>query len=1258
MKSSESEQYLTRGPRPCRGRAKRRRYLALLWVATFGITGAVRGAVTWTGEGTDTSWMASGNWSDDSGSTIVPLAGDALLFTGAEGLNNFNNFAVDTAFTGISFDSNAGSFVISGNELLDTGFENESANLQTIDLNLAYDAPNQIQTGADGGDIVLNGNLSGSASSFAKTGPGVLTLAGNNTIGSGNGTFTVAAGTLRLTSSASFTNYPIHLAPGTLSSEYGATLDLRSDSPITAPNSQVVIDDGEGFASINVDRAVGGSGVDQTHSIGSLTVGVAGSTNAPGVLFTNGDGYGLSVGTVTLQGAAWFLGNNMSGGLLRLGTINLNSSQGLTLASWGSGNTSLSGPIIGTGLIYLSGNVSLDDSNVVSSGTLTTGANLSESADNAISGSTYLVIGSGTASLSHSNSYTGGTQFLYGGTALLGNNQALGSGTINLFNGILVSSGAPRTINNPIDLTGGGTLAGTLDITLAGNITVAGNPNQGCYITNNLPSANTATLSGNIYLSPSANSGSYLVVAGTGNTVITGQISNAASVGPGTGSLIVGGTGTISMLSSNSYTGGTIVGGATLLLGAEDAISNGLVSLVGNGKLAESAPGALSGSASINAYEASAFLSQPNDYTGGTTIASGTLTVSNTQGSATGSGSVNINGGTLTGSGRIGGDVSISTLSTLAPGPAGGIGTLTTGPLSMASGTNLIIALNSNAVTCDQLASTASVSLSSPQLTVKDLGSGVVPAGVAFPIVNAAGGVTGTFLGEYEGALIPAGASQFRISYATPDEVVLTSLALATWSGSGGDTNWTTGANWAGGAAPASGSVLTFTGSGGSTNYNNFPDNTAFAGVEFDAYARSFTLNGNAIQDAAIINNSQCAQTINTNLNYTAGNAIEANSDVNINGNLTGSAGFLIKGGPGVLTLSGNNTIGSSSGSLSVLAGTLRLTSSASFTNFQLHFTPGRNTRATNLQLWSDAAIAAPAAQIFADTGGGSIGIDVDHAAGGSGSRQTDEIGSLTVGADNGQTVQFYNGNGYGLNVGTVTLTATQNSLINNLSGGGALTIGALNVGAQSSIATLGGPGKTTINGTISGSGTLAVDGPGVVFINGNTVIPVVANAGELGGVGTIAGRVLVNAGASLAPGSGQVPGTLTTGQLSLADGSNFSISLDSDTRMCDELVSNDSVSLGTSDFASLSLTDVGSTPLAPGAQFTIISAAGGVTGIFAGLPDGSLISAGDNQYSVTYATPGDVLLTVVPEPGCMYLLALSAMLLRRFRRIKSDAHR
>ena len=80
-----------------------------------------------------------------------------------------------------------------------------------------------------------------------------------------------------------------------------------------------------------------------------------------------------------------------------------------------------------------------------------------------------------------------------------------------------------------------------------------------------------------------------------------------------------------------------------------------------------------------------------NTYDGGTTVAAGaTLLANNTSGSATGTGTVNVNG-TLGGTGFISGAVNILTGGTLSPGD--GIGLLTTGALNLSSGSSILMQL-------------------------------------------------------------------------------------------------------------------------------------------------------------------------------------------------------------------------------------------------------------------------------------------------------------------------------------------------------------------------------------------------------------------------------------------------------------------------------------------------------------------------------------------------------------------------------------
>jgi hypothetical protein len=65
---------------------------------------------TWNGGGADNNWTTAANWGGTS-----PVSGDSLSFDGNTRLTPSNNFAAGTAFSNVTFNSNAGAFILSGN---------------------------------------------------------------------------------------------------------------------------------------------------------------------------------------------------------------------------------------------------------------------------------------------------------------------------------------------------------------------------------------------------------------------------------------------------------------------------------------------------------------------------------------------------------------------------------------------------------------------------------------------------------------------------------------------------------------------------------------------------------------------------------------------------------------------------------------------------------------------------------------------------------------------------------------------------------------------------------------------------------------------------------------------------------------------------------------------------------------------------------------------------------------------------------------
>src|SRR5687767_13865422 len=134
----------------------------------------------WDGDdGVNFNWSNAVNWNENT----APSAFNALVFDGAAGLTNNNDFTVETSiFTGLTFNSTAGAFILNGNALTLNGslIDNSAAATQTINLDLTFQG-STIKV-ADGGTLSIGGILSG-AGGFTKTGGGTLLLRNaNNTI--------------------------------------------------------------------------------------------------------------------------------------------------------------------------------------------------------------------------------------------------------------------------------------------------------------------------------------------------------------------------------------------------------------------------------------------------------------------------------------------------------------------------------------------------------------------------------------------------------------------------------------------------------------------------------------------------------------------------------------------------------------------------------------------------------------------------------------------------------------------------------------------------------------------------------------------------------------------------------------------------------------------------------------------------------------------------------------------------------------------
>lgn len=171
-----------------------------LWAAAAAAGGGLAGPAaqaankTWDSGGGDANWTTAANWDADA----APVANDVLFFGTGTRLTPNNNFAANTQFNGITFNTGAAAFTLTGNAINLAGDVNDlSTNLQRINHGLNLTATRTMNVVA-GGNLQVGGVIGQTAAAgLTKNGAGTLTLNGTaaNTYA---GTTSVAFGTLGL----------------------------------------------------------------------------------------------------------------------------------------------------------------------------------------------------------------------------------------------------------------------------------------------------------------------------------------------------------------------------------------------------------------------------------------------------------------------------------------------------------------------------------------------------------------------------------------------------------------------------------------------------------------------------------------------------------------------------------------------------------------------------------------------------------------------------------------------------------------------------------------------------------------------------------------------------------------------------------------------------------------------------------------------------------------------------------------------------
>jgi autotransporter-associated beta strand protein len=453
-------------------------------------------------------------------------------------------------------------------------------------------------------------------------------------------------------------------------------------------------------------------------------------------------------------------GNNGAADIVTIGTtgitaggvtFNPTSSGSYTIAAAAGNNLTLAGtnPVIAANVSgTISAPISLNSNLTVTDGGAAVTTTLSGAiSDGANGASSVTMNGTGTLALGVANSYSGGLT-VNSGTVALAIHGAAGGGLITLNGGTLSLAGSSTSnLTNLINVPAGAspTITGIGTEEFGGNVTGSGTLNLNFTVGqfNITNRADFANFTGLIELGNSATVG----------TTTTLRVSQGNASGTFAGGIDLGtNTGSFNTKVGGTYTIGSIAGGSlTTLQGASSASDKTTYSIGSLGAtttfngLIEDGIGA-GAITSLTLTGGSLTLTNANPYTGNTTITGGSLIVANTSGSATGAGTVLLNGGTLGGAGSISGTVTAGAAAqTIHAGAAGGVGgTLAIGGnLTTTANTTLAFDLNSPGGSNSVLAVAGSLTLGASAITVSSAGSGAASLGY-YKVLTYAGGLVGS----------------------------------------------------------------------------------------------------------------------------------------------------------------------------------------------------------------------------------------------------------------------------------------------------------------------------------------------------------------------------------------------------------------------------------------------------------------------------------------------------------------------------------
>ena len=232
-------------------------------------------------------------------------------------------------------------------------------------------------------------------------------------------------------------------------------------------------------------------------------------------------------------------------------------------------------------------------------------------------------------------------------------------------------------------------------------------------------------------------------------------------------------------------TTGSIEGSGLVFLGANNlTVGSNNMTKTFSGKIQDGGLGGGSGGSLTKSGTGKLTLSKASIYTGGTTISRGTLLVTNRTGSATGTGTVQVNTGTLGGTGIMAGAVTVGTGTSsgaiVSPGNSATVpGILTSNSaLTFNSRSTYKCVLNRITPIAGEITARGVTINSGATFTFSDVGTGTLTVGTVFTVINntSANPISGAFRNLANGSIFNSNGNNFQASYTggTGNDLTLT----------------------------------------------------------------------------------------------------------------------------------------------------------------------------------------------------------------------------------------------------------------------------------------------------------------------------------------------------------------------------------------------------------------------------------------------------------------------------------------------------